>query len=193
MQKIFKLIKKALFRIWRILTLKKGIYSKNGKGCKFKEGVLTDERTIIGNYTYVGRYSTITAATIGKYCSIAPFATIGPGEHLLDSASTSERINDLIPNRSSDLTSKKVIIGNDVWIGTNTVILRGVTVGDGAVIAAGAVVTKDVPPYAIVGGVPAKIIRYRTDEDTIKALIESQWWNETPESAVRVLATQNLL
>lgn len=70
-----------------------------------------------------------------------------------------------------------VVIGNDVWIATNTVILSGVTIGDGAVIAAGAIVTKDVPPYAVVGGVPARILKYRFDEKTIEKLLELKWWN----------------
>lgn len=72
-------------------------------------------------------------------------------------------------------------IGNDVWIGTDAVIMQGVTVGDGAVVAAGALVTKDVPPYAIVGGVPAKIIRYRFSESDIQFLMELKWWEKDIE------------
>ena len=72
---------------------------------------------------------------------------------------------------------KKVTIGNDVWIGHAAVIQQGVTIGDGAIIGSSAVVTHDVPPYAIVGGIPAKVIRYRFDEETIKRLLASQWWN----------------
>lgn len=71
-----------------------------------------------------------------------------------------------------------VVIGSDVWIGARAAILEGVTIGDGAVVAAGAVATKDVPPYAIVGGVPAKIIKYRFDEETIKKLLELKWWDK---------------
>ena len=68
-------------------------------------------------------------------------------------------------------------IGNDVWIGSDVRIIDGVSIGDGAVVAAGSVVTKDVPPYAIVGGVSSKIIRYRFDDATIKQLLELKWWN----------------
>ena len=70
-----------------------------------------------------------------------------------------------------------IVIGNDVWIGYEAVILSGVTIGDGAVIGTRAVVTKDVPPYAIVGGVPAKLIRKRFDEDVISRLVELRWWD----------------
>lgn len=85
-----------------------------------------------------------------------------------------------------------IVVGNDVWIGYEAVILSGVTIGDGAVIGARAVVTKDVPPYAIVGGVPARLIRRRFDEETIQKLLRLQWWNWEPERIRRNLsAIQN--
>ena len=80
-----------------------------------------------------------------------------------------------------------IIIGNDVWIGFEAVILAGVTIGDGAIIGARAVVTKDVPPYTIVGGVPAKPIKKRFDEEMIELLLEIQWWNFQPEQLVEFL------
>lgn len=80
---------------------------------------------------------------------------------------------------------KPIIIGNDVWIGARVVILDGVKVGDGAVIATGAIVTKDVPPYAIVGGVPAKIIKYRASEEQIREYADSEWWNLSPQEAYK--------
>lgn len=70
-----------------------------------------------------------------------------------------------------------LVIGNDVWIGANVSVIGGCTIGDGAIVAAGTVVTKDVPPYAIVGGVPAKIIRYRYSNEQIEKLLKFQWWN----------------
>jgi len=72
---------------------------------------------------------------------------------------------------------KRTQIGNDVWIGARAIVLDGISIGDGAVIAAGAVVTKDVPPYAIVGGVPAKLIRYRFEDDVIQELLKWKWWD----------------
>lgn len=179
-------LKKIFHRLKRILLLKKGVYCKYGIGCVFKKGFFADEDTVVGNYNFFGKYTTITKAKIGNYCSVAPFVTIGPGEHDIDGGSTSERVNKFFPNRKS-LTNGKVIIGNDVWIGVNAVILRGVTVGDGAVLAAGAVVTKDVPAYAIVGGVPAKIIRYRRNGEDIEKLQKSSWWDNPPQEAAAIL------
>lgn len=72
---------------------------------------------------------------------------------------------------------EKIGIGNDVWIGANVIILDGIEIGDGAVVAAGSVITKSVPPYAIVGGVPAKIIRYRFEKDKIEKLLILKWWD----------------
>jgi acetyltransferase-like isoleucine patch superfamily enzyme len=76
---------------------------------------------------------------------------------------------------------KRILIGNDVWIGARAVVLDGVIIGDGAIIGACAVVTKDVPPYAIVVGVPAKIVRYRFSEKKIRQFLELQWWEWPPE------------
>ena len=81
-----------------------------------------------------------------------------------------------------------IVIGNDVWIGYEAVILAGVTVGDGAVIGARAVVTKDVPPYTIVGGVPARVIRSRFPEETVKALLRLKWWDWPAEQIQEKLA-----
>lgn len=68
-------------------------------------------------------------------------------------------------------------VGNDVWIGCNVVILPGVTIGDGAIVAAGSIVTKDVPPYAIVAGTPARVLRYRWDEKTVERVSRLKWWD----------------
>ena len=81
-----------------------------------------------------------------------------------------------------------IIIGNDVWIGFEAVILAGVAIGDGAIIGTRAVVTKDVPPYTIVGGIPAKPIKKRFDEDTISELLRIKWWDWSNEKIVRNIA-----
>lgn len=179
-------ITKLFFRLFRVLTFRKGIYCKYGKKCKFGLCAFVDEETMLGSYNYVGRYTTISASSIGNYCSIADNVTIGPGEHPLDKVSTNctMLIKCGIP---VNLIEKDVIIENDVWIGTNAVILRGVKIGTGAVVAANAVVTKDVPEYAIVAGVPARILRYRIEKNEAIKLIDSKWWELPPKEAKIVL------
>jgi Acetyltransferase (isoleucine patch superfamily) len=123
---------------------------------------------------------------IGKFCSIACGTKFlfNSANHALDSLSTypfplfSEEWG-LKPKNVAESWDNKgdIIIGNDVWIGFEAVILAGVTIGDGAIVGARAVVTKDVAPYTIVGGVPAKPIRKRFDAQTIKALLEIRWWD----------------
>lgn len=75
----------------------------------------------------------------------------------------------------------KITIGNDVWIASSVTILSGVTIGDGAIIAAGSIVVRDVPPYALYGGIPAKVIRFRFDQEQIGALLKIRWWDWSPE------------
>lgn len=140
--------------------------------------------TDIGEGTYIAQGSMISMATIGKYCSIGPHFVCGYGIHPIDGLSTSPafystRMQNGMTFSDTDkiIERKRITIGNDVFIGMNVTILDGVTVGNGAIIGAGAVVISDVAPYSIVGGVPAKHIKYRFDEETIKALQEIQWWN----------------
>ena len=133
---------------------------------------------------------------IGKFCSIACGAKFlfNSANHALGSLSTypfpifydewgldGKNVADAWDNKG-DIT-----LGNDVWIGYEAVILAGVTIGDGAIIGARAVVTRDVPPYAIVGGVPARLIRRRFDEATIESLLALQWWDWEPERIRRAL------
>lgn len=146
----------------------------------------------IGKYSYVGSGSEIIEAKIGKFCSIARDCNIGLATHTLQNISTSpiftEKKNGTGHSWSS-ITIKdktlKVNIGNDVWIGAKAIVLGGVKIGDGAVIAAGAIVTKDVPPFAISAGVPAKIIKYRFNSETINSLIKLNWWN-LPEEKLKL-------
>lgn len=146
----------------------------------------------LGDYSYVGIGSTLHNTTIGKYCSIADKLVSGLPNHSLSLLSTSPLFtmkangtHHSWTNEELYYTAPNVKIGNDVWIGYGVTIVNNVTVGDGAVIAAGSVVTKDVPPYAIVGGVPAKTIRYRFDEEVCKILLELEWWN-FPEDILKV-------
>ena len=127
---------------------------------------------------------------IGKFCSIACGAKFlfNSANHTLNSLSnyTFPIFFEEWNLDKGDVTSAwdnkgDIVIGNDVWIGSRATILEGVNIGDGVVVAAGAVVTKDVPPYAIVGGVPARIIRYRFDEETIQNLLKMKWWEKDQE------------
>lgn len=138
----------------------------------------------IGAYSYVGRYSRIVHADVGKFCSIASETKIGMSTHTLDKLSTSPVFTEAKNatkhswvNISTTNPYKHVTVGNDVWIGVRAMIMGGNTIGNGAVVAAGSIVTKDVPPYAVVAGVPAKVIRYRFPQKTIERLEALQWWN----------------
>ncbi len=149
----------------------------------------------IGFFTYVGRDSLIQNTTIGNYCSISHEFICGLGNHPIDKFSTSplfykahNTFNVHVVEQNSNYQDYNAIeIGNDVWIGARVIVLDGVKIGNGAVIATGAVVTKDVPPYAIVGGVPAKIIKYRFDATQQDALLNSEWWNHIPDDAYRMM------
>lgn len=145
----------------------------------------------VGKYTYGINYNTIENPnlinSIGAFCSINIHAKIGTiGNHRTD-AITTFPIGNLIKGYKEPTEAKKpqkITIGNDVWIGTNAIILPGVAIGDGAIIGAGAVVTKDVPPYAVVGGVPAKVIKYRFEQPIIDALLKIKWWEWDDEKII---------
>ena len=141
----------------------------------------------IGRYSYIGRNNGVTNAEIGSFCSIGSFVTIGGGIHPLNRISTSPlfydagndwKTSDFISKDNKEVDQLLTIVGNDVWIGDYSYIKAGVKIGDGVIIGAGAVVTKDVPPYSIVGGVPAKVIRYRFSEEIIERLLEIKWWDK---------------
>ena len=129
------------------------IKAKIAPNCFFTGNTLISGQSTIGEYTY-GHNLNIHNANIGKYCSIGPDVKIGLDEHPLDRTSTH-------PNFYSKIIQKKAIIGDHVWIGANCIILGGVVIGSHSVIAAGAVVTKNVDSYTIVGGVPAVLIKKR--------------------------------
>lgn len=156
----------------------------------------------IGAYTYLGggNSTIVNVGRIGRFCSIAPNVQMGLFQHPIDCLTThpivwggsrqvfsSEEYLEFVTrnkkeirkcfDKTKKLIEPKVIIGNDVWIGENAFIRNGVNIGDGAIVAARAVVTHDVPPYAIVAGCPAKIIKYRFSEEIISTLLSIKWWN----------------
>jgi len=158
---------------------------KLGKSVIIRSGCKIQKSVSIGDYTSINENTQIdtNCSTIGKYCSISHGVKIGMGPHPLNYISTSPAI--YYKNRGfihKDIYNEYddkgyTIIGNDVLIGANAIILAGIKVGDGAVIGAGSIVTKDIPPYAIVAGNPAKVIKYRFDESTIKKLLKLKWWD----------------
>jgi len=138
---------------------------------------------------------------IGKYCSIgsgAVFMMAGNQGHRMDWVSTFPFYFQANIFKASKNAYKKIgntIIANDVWIGSEAMIMAGVNIGSGAVIAARTVVTKDVPPYAIVGGNPAQLIKYRFDDETIAKLLQLKWWDwseEEVKAAMSYLCSNNI-
>lgn len=150
----------------------------------------------VGKNFEIGRFSYINANThighdtkIGSFCSIARSVEIAPHSHPIYLMSThtfqyqSNKFADYENYKNNtffpiESLSKQTIIEHDVWIGTKSIIMKGVHIGTGAIIGAGSIVTKDIPPYAIAVGVPAKVIKYRFDNDLIEELLNSKWWEK---------------
>lgn len=139
---------------------------------------------VLGKYSYIAKNCDITNTEIGKFCSIGPNFKCGLGIHPTNGISTSPMFYSKAKQNGQTLVtqnkfteSKRTIIENDVFIGANVTVLDGVRIGNGSVIGAGAVVTKDIPPYAIVSGVPAKLVNYRFSEKQIEKLLAIAWWN----------------
>lgn len=197
-----KIIKKILFFfIRKMLEIKNrtikieygasvNIHSKfEGKNVICRNTSFSGE---IGRCSYIGPLCGINAK-IGRYCCIGSnvetissrhptdtFVSISPMFYSTDKKNgytyvTQNYYEEMV---YADQEKHSVIIGNDVWIGSHVLIMGGVTIGDGAIIAAGAVVTSDVEPYSIVGGVPAKLLRYRFSENDRKALLKDRWWDK---------------
>lgn len=149
----------------------------------------------IGSFSYIGRKCELfSTESIGRYCSFGQEILAGAGQHPVDWMSTSTffyrnnmfaghpEVDEFYAAGQPSFRDKRgeVRIGNDVWIGSRAVILSNISVGHGAVIGAGAIVTKDIEPYMIVAGVPAKVIRRRFDDAMVSRLLESEWWNVRP-------------
>lgn len=138
----------------------------------------------MNRYSYCGNDCQIVYAEIGAFCSISDHVFIGGAEHPMGWVSTSPVFQNVRHSGPSkrfakfDIPkSKKTIIGNDVWIGHGVTIKQGVIIGNGAVLGSNALITRDIPPYAVVGGVPARLIKYRFSEDVINRLEEIKWWD----------------
>lgn len=142
-------------------------------------------KVYLNNFTYISSNTKIARTAIGKFCSIGPDCKIGLGKHpAKDFVSTHPIFFSTFKRSGITFVDKNyfdefedIHIGNDVWLGANVIVLDGVNIGNGVIVAAGSIVTKDIPPYAIVGGSPAKIIRYRFTKEEIEKLLELKWWN----------------
>lgn len=163
--------------------------AKIGKFVEIERFCKIDRDVKIGDYTYINEYTRIDANTqsIGKYCSISHNVKIGMGPHPLEYVSTSpvfySKGRGYIKKETYNEYEDKgyTEVGHDVFIAANTIVFAGVTIGTGAVIGAGSIVTKDVPPYALVAGNPAKLIRYRFKEEDVTKLLNSKWWEKENE------------
>lgn len=167
-----------------------GAYNTVAKGSIFAHSVM-------GSCSYVSTKANLSYVKIGKYSCIGPDVKNIRGQHPTSNFvsvhpvffSTQKQVgisyvkeNKFEEYKWADHEHKYAnIIGNDVWVGAEAQIMEGVTIHDGAVVAAGAVVTKDVPPYAVVGGVPARIIKYRFSEEDIQYLLQLKWWDKSDE------------
>ena len=142
--------------------------------------------TVLDDYSYIAHDGEVAGTTIGKFCSIASHVRINPGNHPMHRASQAHftyRSRQYWPEEADDAAffdwrrAHPVTIGHDVWIGHGAVILPGRTIGTGAVVGAGSIVTRDVAPYTIVAGNPARVIRRRFEETTAERLEALAWWD----------------
>lgn len=166
-----------------------------GKYELFGNNVVKDSS--IGKYSYLAHNTIVSNTNIGNYCSIGPNVVIGYGDHPTHLLSTSPKYYCTVfskdeVNSIMEVSNKMVTIENDVWIGANTYIKNGVRIGTGAIVGANSFVNKDVPPFGIVVGSPAKLIKYRFDEILISQIIKSKWWEIEPKKLNDYLKKYNL-
>jgi acetyltransferase-like isoleucine patch superfamily enzyme len=168
---------------------KNAIVLKNSEIKNSKLGVYTRVKSnielrnsVVGDYTIMSSFSIINACDIGKFCCIGPGNFLGLWEHNMwvttHTFPLTEVSGEFVKGfKDFEKDHIRVAIGNDVWTGAGAIIRKGVTVGDGAIIGAGALVTRDVPPYAIVIGQPARVLRFRFSPEEIKYLLKIKWWD----------------
>lgn len=169
-----------------------------GTGVNFSDGVKLFNKPEIFGKVKIGQFTSINGPAtricgeisdvhIGAFCSIASSVVIQEFYHNYNMVTTyninSNIIGEPVPNEK--ISKGPIIIEDDVWIGSNSVILSGVKIGRGSIIGAGSVITKDIEPYSIVGGNPAKILRKRFDQQTIEKLEESEWWLWDKEKIIK--------
>ncbi len=170
---------RGIHKIFKFNAVRGSRLSKTAKLCYDIQLV----NSSIGKYSYIGEHTSVIETVIGSFCSIADGCIIGGPAHDYRLVSTSPVFTTGRNIFNTNFASfeikeyQKTVIGNDVWIGSRCLIKAGVTIGDGAVIGMGAVVTKNVGAYEIWAGNPAKMIRRRFDDETVKDLQSLAWWN----------------
>lgn len=177
------IIKKIIVFFWQLL--KRPYLKIKGNSIPISSRIdahCTLTYCIIGKHCFIRSGAQFNHVITGNYCSFAADVQIGGMEHPLTEYSTSAQIY-----RDRCISDKNTIIGNDVWVAAGSIIRQGVVIGDGAVIGANSFVNTDVPPYAIVAGSPAKIIRYRFDEEIIEKIQKSHYWEFAPKEARMIL------
>lgn len=149
-------------------------------------GVFIGKGSKIANQTTIGDGSRVNGTVIikgGGSCTIGKFAALGDqikmitSNHRIDSINLQNALSRKLGEQPARGAKQDVRVGHNVWIGDNSIIVPGVSIGNGAIIGAGSVVTKDVPGYAVVGGAPARLIKYRFDEKKIREIEALQWWD----------------
>jgi virginiamycin A acetyltransferase len=156
-------------------------------GVNLRKGVSVTGNVEIGRGTFCNGPASIRAPkskiTIGSFCSLASYCALTTGDHPITKPSTYHTNTGKYGAyfRNVAISESPINVGCDVWIARGCTILKGVNIGHGAIVAAGAVVTSDIPPYAIYGGIPARLIRHRFSETTIDWLLSIQWWNWSEE------------
>jgi acetyltransferase-like isoleucine patch superfamily enzyme len=178
---------------WRYPGVRFGEGCNADERCSFEQGVkvsanCTLAHATVGCYSYVGGNSVLLNCQVGRYCSIGPEVRIGLGLHPVDGVIStfpgfySQNRTTIRFYRDPRIQEyKRAVVGHDVWIGARATVLDGVSVGDGAVVAAGSVVVKDVGAYTVVGGVPARLIKQRFSDEEIRELLDFAWWNRSSE------------
>ena len=200
---------KKIFLFFYKKNIKRKFNLKLGRGVTLNREATFEGYNFLSNYSsllsshigyasYLGERTVIKKSTIGKYTSIGPDVKCIFGKHpshtfvsthpaffsLRKQAGFTFVSRQLFEEYEAPVDAKKkyqIVIGNDVWIGAGVSLMDGVTIGNGAIIASNSLVIKDVPPYAIVGGVPAKIIKYRFEPDEIDFLEKFKWWQKNPK------------
>ncbi len=183
---LITIIKKSIKKVFSLIKAFHYRKHKIDKNVIIGNGCIIASSVIIEDYTYINDYVRIDSRTkrVGKYCSISHNVKIGLGSHPSNFVSTSPVFYSVsrgfVEENGYDEyeADGDTVIGHDVWIGANAVVLAGITIGTGAIIGACSVVTKDVPPYAIVVGVPAMVKKYRFNGEVIELLLKSEWWKK---------------